>query len=377
MVTKWTFWIAFGGVLYAYAGYPLVLELIARVRRQPRQRALVPPLPDVSMIVPVHNELSVIHEKLENTRRLSYPAGQLEVVFVSDGSTDGTSEAIRKQQDSRIRLVELKERGGKAAALNVGLRASNRPIVVFSDASIMLAPDALEAIVSPFDDPEVGCVSGEDRIEGGGGEGLYGRYELFLRRRESEVHSIVGASGSFYAQRRELCEAFVPGAAPDFLSVLRTVENGSRALTEPSAVGKMSALENPSDEFRRKVRTVLRGLTTLWAYRRLLNPFRYGLFAFELLSHKVARWLVPFFLLALLVSNILLAAGSSAYATFLAAQLAFYGVALLAFRGPRRLASWRPLRIPVYFTTVNVATLSAWIKFALGTRQEFWSPSRR
>lgn len=372
------FWLSVAGVVYAYFGYPLLINALASLRRGSRKAAAAGDFtPSITMIVPVHNERAVIEDKIANTLALRYPDDRLEVLFVSDGSTDGTAAIIERASGSRIQLVALTTRGGKAGGLNAGLARARHDIVVFSDAAIMLEPDALHAIVRPFADPEIGCVSGEDRIAGGGGEGLYGRYELFLRRQESAVHSIVGASGSFYAQRRELCDDFVANVAPDFLSVLRTVERGYRAITEPGAIGTMTALANPVDEFRRKVRTILRGLTTLAAHARLLNPFKYGVFAFELASHKLMRWLVPFFLLGMFAANLVLAMDSSWYAAILVLQLVFYGLALAAFVGWDALARLLPVKISVYFTTVNLATLSAWCKFAIGARQELWSPSRR
>jgi cellulose synthase/poly-beta-1,6-N-acetylglucosamine synthase-like glycosyltransferase len=377
-MAEWLFWMSAVSIVYAYAGYPLALWLLSRWSGSgetagPDHGSL----PTATMIVPAHNERDTIEAKLQNTRRLEYPAGRLEVVYVTDGCSDGTPDLINEGLDQRSRLIELPQRGGKAAALNAALQEARNDIVVFSDASIMLAPDALMAIVRPFRSSDVGCVSGEDEIQQAGGEGLYGRYELLLRRLESRLHSIVGASGSFYAQRRALCEPFVPNLAPDFLSVLRTVERGYRAISEPGATGTMSALENTGDEFRRKVRTVLRGITTLARYAHLLNPFRYGFFAFELISHKLARWLVPFFLVTLLATSAVLAADSTFYRVALALQLLFYGMAATTVTGWRRLGSLLPVKVSVYFTTVNLATLSAWLKYVSGTRQEFWSPSKR
>jgi len=378
-MSAWIFWVSAAGVIYAYAGYPLLVWLLAN--RFPEDPAEAGPLdgelPDVTIVVPVHNERGTIVEKLANTRALDYPRTRLAVLFVSDGSTDGTAEIIEAAQDNLIRLIVLAERGGKAGALNAGLAAARTPIVVFSDASIMLEPDAIRAIVRPFQVPDIGCVSGEDRIAGGGGEGLYGRYEMFLRRQESRLNSIVGASGSFYAQRRHLCGAFVPNVAPDFLSVLRTVEGGFRAISESRAVGYMSAVDSPRGEFARKVRTILRGLTTLGQHARLLNPFRHGLFAFELFSHKLMRWLVPVFLLAMLLTSAILATGSAAYALLLILQLMFYALALAGVVGKVPGALAGPSRIATYFTTANVATLVAWVKYARGARQEIWSPSKR
>ena len=227
------------------------------------------------------------------------------MIFVSDGSTDGTTEAVRAALDDRTDASSRSPtRGGKAGALNAGLAHARHDIVVFTDASILLEPGAVRAIVRPFADPKVGCVSGEDRIAGSGGEALYGRYELFIRRQEARLHSIVGASGSFYAQRRAICRAVHPQRRAGFLvRAARPSRSGYRALAEPEASGHMAAVERAAEEFERKVRTLLRGMTTLGRDAHLLNPFRYGAFAWCLFSHKVVRWLVPVFLLVCLLSS--------------------------------------------------------------------------
>jgi cellulose synthase/poly-beta-1,6-N-acetylglucosamine synthase-like glycosyltransferase len=378
-IVAFVFWLSTAAVVFTYAGYAIALRLIVRIA--PRPISPPPPgwmLPTVTMLIPLHNERAIIERKLANVRALQYPAERLEVVFICDGCSDGTTEYLRANPSPRVRVLERSGRGGKGAALNAALEQTHHEIVVFSDASIMLQPDALQQIVGPLASAEVGCVSGEDRIAEAGGEGLYGRYELSLRRLESQLHSIVGASGSFYAQRRVLCAPFIYGLAPDFLSVLHTVEQGFRAVAEPSAWGRMTELEDPRAEFNRKVRTILRGITTLVRYAHLFNPFRYGWFAFELFAHKVMRWLVPFFLIALVVSSAVLAAGGSAFYTMaFAAQAIFYVLALVALEGPTRIAGWLPARISLYFTAANVATASAWLRFFAGTRQELWSPSRR
>jgi cellulose synthase/poly-beta-1,6-N-acetylglucosamine synthase-like glycosyltransferase len=295
---------------------------------------------------------------------------------VSDGSTDATAARLRSYHAESMRVIEMPTRRGKAAALNAGLSHASNAILVFSDASIMLEPDALLNIVRPFSDPTIGCVSGEDRISDGGGEGLYGRYELMLRRLESSVHSIVGASGSFYAQRRSLCRPFTEGMAPDFLSVLRTVALGYRAISEPSAAGTMTSVTHAKDEFDRKVRTAIRGMTTLFAHPGLLNPFRFPKFAFALWSHKIFRWTVPFFLVLALLSSASLA-GSPWYMAALLAQLAFYGGALLAMCQVGDFHRSLPGRTALYFSAVNAAMLTAWYRYGRGTRQELWTPSRR
>jgi cellulose synthase/poly-beta-1,6-N-acetylglucosamine synthase-like glycosyltransferase len=330
----------------------------------------------VSVIIPVHNEASRIGRKVANTQALRYPGERLQVVFVSDGSTDQTNTLIRAALTPQMTLIELPERGGKAAALNAGLRRATHDIVVFSDASIELEPDSLQHLVRGFADPAVGCISGEDRIPESAGEALYGRYELMLRRLESRVHSIAGASGSFYAQRRSLCHPFAEGLAPDFLSVLRTVEQGARAISEPAAIGTMTAVRDPRQEFQRKIRTLIRGMTTLFAYGHLLNPFESGWFAFVLFSHKVMRWLAPVFLLLLFLAPLPILR-TPLYAAAFVAQATFYLGALAALRQWVAVHRTLPGRLALYFASVNMAILVAWVQYARGVRQELWTPSQR
>lgn len=372
------FWLSVFGVLYPYLGYPSVLWVLGHFMGRQRQNESgdAPYYPSVSMIIPVCNEEKRIERKIANTEALHYPADRLQVLFVSDGSTDRTVELIRRRAPGTMTLVELPVRRGKAAALNAGLDHATHDILVFSDTSIELEPDALRNIVRGFRDSEIGCISGEDKIAESGGEAWYGRYELLVRRLESKVHSIVGASGSFYAQRRELCGLFSEGMAPDFLSVLRTVERGFRAVSEPEAVGAMTSVKDSKQEFERKVRTLIRGMTTLFSYARVLNPVGFGIFALEMLSHKLLRWAVPFFLVTALFSSLMLLE-SPGFMFLVTVQVAFYVAALLAFSG------WRVIRhsllgkVALYFSMVNAAILVAWFKYAIGVRQELWTPSRR
>ena len=186
----------------------------------------------------------------------------------------------------------------------------------------------------------------------------------------------MGASGSFYAQRRALCQPFVEGMAPDFLSVLRTVEQGSRAVSEPRAAGRMTSVKDPGEEFTRKVRTLLRGMTTLLAHPQLLNPLRFPRFSFLLLSHKLLRWTVPFFMAAALLVPLGLL-DSQLYLTLFAAQAAFYVLAAAAWVNLAGVQGTMPGRIALYFVSVNAAIAAAWWRYARGVRQELWTPSRR
>jgi len=372
------FWICVAGLFYAYVGYPLVLLAIGTIWRSRALPVAENPVrwPSLSLIIPAHNESGVIGKKLENTMGLEY-AGELQVVVVSDGSTDSTPDVVESfARDARLTFVNLIQRKGKANALNQGVQASTGEIIVFSDASILLDCQALPEIARPFAEASVGCVSGEDLIEGGGGEGLYGRYELFLRRQESNLGSIVGASGSFYAQRKELVSEFPEGVAPDFLSVLNTVSSGFRAVSTPRAFGHMSAAKGSKNEFQRKVRTVVRGMTALFERKQLLNPFRYPMFAFFLLSHKLARWYVPFFLLLVLLSSLLLLSNPF-FATVGVVQVLFYLTALIGFGMSGWLRTTTVGKIALYFTVVNTAILVAWLSYLRGARPEVWNPTKR
>ena len=371
------FWICLLGVLYAYFLYPGVLLALGKLWTKPLSIDAQSSLPDVSIIMPVHNEAEVIAAKLRNLQQLDYPSALLNIIIVSDGSTDDTVPTIQAFSSKlNLTVIELAERKGKANALNRGLEEVKTKLVVFSDASILLEPDSLKNIVRPFSDPNVGCVSGEDHIAEGGGEGLYGQYELFLRNKESAIGSIVGASGSFYAERALICKPFEEGLAPDFLSVLNTVSAGYRAVTEPSARGHMKAVKNSGQVFERKVRTLLRGMTALFTKAYLLNPIKYGLFSVFLVSHKLMRWLVPVFLLGALFSNLLLL-DAIFYKSVFIIQIVFYALAVLSFY--TQLPTTQSIfgKIPLFFVLVNLAIVVAWYRYLRGDRQELWTPSKR
>lgn len=374
------FWICLLGIVYAYFGYPLVLMLLGWLKDVllDRENALYTEneAPSLSVIIPAHNEGEVIAEKLRNTLSLYYP-GELEIVVISDGSVDNTAEVVQTFcNDDRLIFLNLKERKGKANALNMGLEKARGEIIVFSDASIILDEQALWEIAQPFAESTIGCVSGEDLIKEGGGESLYGKYELYLRNQESRIGSIVGASGSFYAQRKHLVKTFLEGGAPDFLSVLNTVEKGYRAISTSSAFGHMTAVASTKDEFQRKVRTLIRGMTALFEKKSLLNPYRYPMFSFFLISHKLMRWWVPFFLLGLLGFNGFLI-DQPFYLVFLCLQGGFYLLATLVYLQVQPVVGSLPGKVALYFTVVNTAILFAWIRYFSGVRQEIWTPSKR
>ncbi len=367
------FWLSVGLVLYAYAGYPCVLGLVALVRRQPVIRT--PITPRVTFIITAYNEESRIASKLDNTLRQDYPADRMEILVASDCSSDGTDDIVRAH-GPRVRLVRSPERRGKEAAQLLAVEAAAGEILVFSDAATILDDHGVAAIVQRFADPMVGCVSSVDRfIDADGrvsGEGAYVRYEMTLRALETRVNSLVGLSGSFFAARRSVCRDWAVDRQSDFSTLLRTVEMGLRGVLDPECAGYYRNVAEERDELHRKVRTIVRGLAVLAANRRLLNPFRYGLFAWQLASHKLCRWLVPFGMIGAAVANAALATTSPFYFTLLMLQAVFYAAA-----GWGIWRRTRALRLPAFLLIANVAVLIAWVRFARGDRFTSWTPSRR
>ena len=370
------FWICVALVAYPYAIYPLLLVGMNRLFGRRAHVGAEDWLPTVSVILPVHNEAVRVTAKIRNLLAQDYPPDRLQILIIGDACTDDTLDRARVESQGRATIVPLVTRAGKAAALNAGLAAATGDIVVFTDAGIILEPQALRRLVAHFSDPAVGCVSGEDYIEGAETEGLYGRLELLLRREEALLHSIAGASGCFYAQRRELCETFRSGMAPDFLSVLNTVRRGSRALAEPAARGSMSATSSQRDEFTRKVRTFLRGITALLGNVALLNLFRYPAFAFILWSHKLMRWLAALPLIGCLVFA-WAGRADPFYAWALWLQLLGYALAIAGLLWPGVVGKIGLVRLGGFFLLVNAAALKALLLWLGGTRIEVWHPTRR
>jgi cellulose synthase/poly-beta-1,6-N-acetylglucosamine synthase-like glycosyltransferase len=325
------FWIAVLGVVYVYAGYPLLLWLWNRRRPRPVSRG--PHLPTVSVVIAARNEETAIGPKLANTLALEYPPSRLEVIVVSDGSTDRTEELVKSVADDRVTLIALLEHRGKAEALNAGVSAARGEIVVFADARQRFDRSALRALVASFGDPAVGAVSGELHLgaEGAGPArfvGLYWTYEKLLRRLESGVDSTLGATGAIYAIRRSLFRPLTPGTIlDDFVIPMRIVAAGYRTVFEPAARAHDLAAERVSDEFSRKVRTLAGNYQAFRLCPGLFRPSRNRVFI-QFVSHKVGRLVVPFLLAVTVLTSGLLP--GAFYRLVFWSQVAFYGLGVAA-----------------------------------------------
>jgi cellulose synthase/poly-beta-1,6-N-acetylglucosamine synthase-like glycosyltransferase len=372
------FWFSVAFVFYAYCGYPLLLLALSLFMGRPVAKGDM--TPRVSFIITAYNEEKRIREKVENTLGQSYPPDRLEIIVASDGSTDQTDEIVKRYSARGVKLIRASERKGKENAQKLAVEAASGEILVFSDVSTVLDPGGVMSIVRNFNDPCIGCVSSVDRVIGRdgrvGGEGSYVRYEMFLRRLESRVNTLVGLSGSFFAARREACFPWSPDLASDFNTLFNSVRIGLRGILDPESVGSYRDLEDEKKEYHRKVRTVLRGIRVFMNHVYLLNPFRYGFFSWQLLSHKLFRWMVPFAMILAFVSNMFLARESIYYLVAFLAQVVFYVGAVLGI-WLNRLFVGSILKIFTYFVLVNLSILSAWYSYVRGERIVKWEPSAR
>jgi cellulose synthase/poly-beta-1,6-N-acetylglucosamine synthase-like glycosyltransferase len=335
------------------------------------------------LIIPAYNEELVIAQKLENSLALRYPAGRLEILVVSDGSADRTAEIVRGYADRGIRLLDLPENVGKAAAENKAVERVRGDILLFSDANVSLNPDAARTMVRHFADEKVGCVVGkvtyvnEDETGVSEGEGFYWRYELYLRQQESRAGNMVAGSGPIMAFRRALFEPLDPGISEDFVLPMQAAIKGYRTVYEPEAVSSERLFQvSTRDMFKTRVRTTTLDTRSLYLCRALLNPFRYPLYAWGLWSHKLLRWLVPIFLLILLALNVALL-GRPFYRLALALQGIGYLAALVGYLWQQRGKPPRILSVPLSFGLANASVLVGVIRFVTGKRSGRWRPVRQ
>jgi cellulose synthase/poly-beta-1,6-N-acetylglucosamine synthase-like glycosyltransferase len=372
------FWSAVGMLVYVYVGYPALIWLLATLR--PRRVRRQPITPKVSFICTVYNEEAVIAEKLRATLAFDYPPEQLEVLIASDGSTDRTDEIVRSFGD-RVRLLRVEGRVGKTATQNEAVRAATGEILVFSDATTIYRPDAVRQIVQNFADPDVGLATGGAAyIESDGlvheGRAAYWNYESFVRRHESAFNSVLGAAGCFHAMRKPLYNFLGADLISDVAQAVKTVQKGYRAVVDDSAFCYEPAESGTiGEEIRRRARVIARGLRGKWIMRDFFSPLRHPWFCLQVLSHRVLRWAVPFFLIIVLVANAFLL-GEPFYRWVFAAQLAFYGLALLGWALERRGAKVRLLMLPFYFCVVNASPLVAVWSLLRGDLKVTWDTGR-
>lgn len=374
------FWASLALGLYPYVGYPIVAAALAALRPSRAQRTGASQ-PAVTVVIAAYNEARHIEATVLNKLGQTYPADRLKVIVVSDGSTDGTDDIVAalSKRDARVSVLRQEPRAGKTSALDLAMREVRSDIVVFSDANSIYRPDAISRLTARFGDPEIGYVTGSMRYVNadgslvGDGCSAFMRYENWLRTIETRLGSIVGVDGGIDAVRRELYRPMRADQLPDFVLPLSVVEQGYRVVYEPDAVLAEDSLGDAQSEFRMRVRVALRALWALKDKARLLSPANDALFAFQLASHKLLRYLsfVPLMMASLL--NLLLLEEGVIYQITLAAQIAFWLLAWAAWRLPSA------GRVPaakycLYFALVNVASALATWRFLKGEKQMLWQP---
>lgn len=375
------FWSCATLTLYTYVGYPLLLAASTAGRYRKGDGESVDPgweSPPVSMIIPAYNEEQVIARKIQNSLELDYPAAKLEIVVVSDGSIDATEKMAREAAGQRVRLVFRADHQGKTACINAVLPGLSGEIVVFTDANALFFPDAMRRLAAPFCDSSIGCVMGElqyrreDSLNSSLGEGLYWRYENFIKERESRLGSTIVGNGAIYAMRRSLCRSLPLQVEADVANPLLALRAGSRVVFERRARCWERAAGTVREEFGRKTRIITNQIVTYLCGSRDWAPLSVGA-AFQITSHKVLRWLVPLFLVGMFLASAVEAEASATFRWLLALQGAFY---LLAVGG------WlweslggqvpRLLFVPYYYCAVNAASLKGILDFLLGKRYVVW-----
>ncbi len=375
--------IAIFGVFYAYFGYPLLLLAVNKLRDS--QRRDIPtrrPFPPLSLIVTVRNEAGVIREKLENTLSLVYGGESerkgLQIIIASDASDDGTDDIVSEFESRGVELVRLPSRGGKERAQAAAISRAHGEIVVFTDAKVKLEKGALENFVRYFNEPTIGCVSSVDRVSGetGSGEGFYVRYEMWLRRLETQFGSLVGLSGSCFAVRKEVCRGWRTDIPSDFAALIQAKRLGFHGVSAEDVICSYSAVKTEEEEYGRKVRTVLRGITTFISCREMLNPFKYGAFSWQLFSHKLARWLVPIFILISAIGLLVLAGQGGIWSGLFFCGVVFISLAVVGYLRPA-MRGFLIVKIPLFFLVTNMGIGAAWIRYFRGERSVAWNPSAK
>lgn len=378
------FWGAFVLLFYTYFGYPVVIGVMARLWGREFRRG--DETPSVSFIVPIHNGEEYLQQKIDNTLDLDYPKDRLQLLFVSDGSTDSTAEVLTEARSKGIEPILLPRRVGKSEAQNAALKRATGEILVFCDGSVYLQRDSLRKLVRSFADAQVACVSGQDQSvsgeEGGTTEsaGLYTRYEIHIRNWEMRVSTLFVVGGCFYGVRRELRAPLEPWQADDLLVPLRLAKRGYRVVCDDDAIALVRRSKDVATEFRRRVRTFLNGINVFLVERDILNPFKFGLLSFQFWSHKFLRWLVPFLMVLLLVANTAVLDRARGYQVFFAGQILFYSLAALGLLATRK--GWSlPARglfnVASFLCLVNSAIAVAWWQALVGHREATWEPTRR
>lgn len=388
------FWALFVVLFYTYAGYALTLWVLVKLKRIffPKDFLKFDSNyePNVCLFVTAFNEKDYIAQKVENSYSLNYPKNKIQYLWITDGSDDGTPELLRKHDN--LEVFHQPERRGKMHAMNRGMKFVKAPIVIFSDSNTILGKDSIREIVLHFSNSTVGCVAGEKRIvehdaeaAAGAGEGLYWKMESCIKRNDSELNSAVGAVGELFAIRTELFEDVETDTLlDDFIISMRIAQKGYKITYAANAYAEETASLNVKEELKRKVRIAAGGIQTIFRLKALLNPFKYGMLAWQYFSHKVIRWaLAPLSLFILYLVNLALVgqqqnwSTGNFYALFLYLQSFCYWVALFGWYFENRKMRVKLFFVPYYFIMINYASVKGIFRYFKGKQSVNWEKAKR
>ncbi|MBF2707583.1 glycosyltransferase family 2 protein [Flavobacterium soyangense] len=388
-----TFWILLFIIVYTYVGYGILLYLIIKIRRAFKigQKPILNPdyEPEVTLFIAAYNEKDYVEAKMKNSLELDYPKEKLNIIWVTDGSDDGTPDLLRQYPNTTVHHLDA--RNGKIGAMNRGMAFVKTPIVIFSDANTGLGKESIRRIVNLFASPKVGCVSGEKRIisketdvASGAGEGLYWKYESTLKKWDAELYSVVGAAGELFAIRTELYRHVEPDTLlDDFIISLRVAQDGYTIQYDPEAYAIETASANVKEELKRKIRISAGGIQAIVRLRSLLNIFKYGTLSFQYISHRVLRWtLTPLCLVILIPLLSILAFNEGVfsfglYATLFWLQLLFYVAALTGWFLENRETRIKMLFVPYYFFIMNLSVVLGFFRYMKKSQSVNWERSKR
>lgn len=387
------FWSFLFIIFYTYIGYGVLLFALVKLKRLLNKPVVADmdegELPEITLFIPAYNESAYVKKKMENSMELNYPEDKLRIFWVTDGSNDGTNKLLEAYNN--VELFHKDQRNGKINAMNRVMPFVISPIVVFSDANTLLGKDSLMHIANCFNDPKVGCVSGEKRIfnkkkddAAGAGEGLYWRYESTLKKWDAELYSAVGAAGELFAIRTELYNEVEPDTLlDDFIISLRVAQQGYTIQYNPEAYAIESASANVSEELKRKVRISAGGIQSVMRLASLLNVFKYGILSFQYISHRVLRWTItPLCLILLIPVSAVMAVNEGItemgfYAMFFWLQLAMYAVALIGWLLEQRSTRIKVLFVPYYFFIMNLSVVLGFMRFINNNQSVNWERAKR
>ncbi|MDA8430917.1 MAG: glycosyltransferase [Geobacteraceae bacterium] len=361
--------------LYPYVFYPLLVVVWSkRLGKIWKQEHVTP---RVSIVISVFNEEGVIREKIQNALSLEYPKDLLEIVVVSDGSSDRTNHIVASITDPRLVLRAYPQRNGKTACLNRVIPDAKGEILVFTDANSMFPRDTILKLARSFSDSRIGLVTGWTKYRKAGGDedttGLYARLEKVIKYGESLISSCVGADGAVFAMRKALYRPLKECDINDFVIPLNVIGQGKRVVLDPEVYCTEKPSEGEVKEYRRQVRITNRSLGAIWRNREFLNPLRYGVFAFFLFSHKVVRFLVPFFFVWLFCAGLILSSESVVYAGLVVAQAVFIVVGIF---GILKCSDGRAVQLCSFVLLTIYAQLIGWVRWATGKSDVIWQPER-